>query len=64
MPFQKLSAYFMKSLEQILNEIKNDLDRVDKMLSETAEGLESIDMSLRFIKIELDHDLRGGSSAG
>ena len=37
---------------------------VDYILAETAKGLESIEMSLRFLEVELDNDIRGGSSAG
>ena len=51
-------------IEEELNKIKNDLDRVDLMLAKTAEGIESIEMSIKFLQVELDHDLWGGSSAG
>ena len=51
-------------IEEELNSIKKDLDRIEMELVMNAEAIESIEMSLRFLQAEMDHDLWGGSSAG
>jgi len=47
-----------------LSEIKRKLDQIEIELSMNAEAIESIEMNLRFLKEELDYELRGNSSAG
>ena len=51
-------------IEKELAKIKKDLDRIELELAMNSEGIESIEMSLRLLEVELDHDIRGSSSAG
>ena len=51
-------------IEDDLNKIKRDLDRIDIELAMNKEAIESIEMDLRFLLAELDYDLWGDSSAG
>lgn len=39
-----------------LKDIKKDLDAIDMELRMTAEGIESVEMELRFLQAELEHE--------
>lgn len=47
-----------------LQQIKKDLDAIDMQLAMNNEAIESIEMELRFLQVELDSELWDDSSAG
>ena len=54
----------MNEIEQGLKEIRRLLDQVDMELQMNAEAIESIEMSLKFLMLEMDYEFWGDSSAG
>ena len=46
-------------IEDELAKIKKDLDRIELELAMNAEGIESIEMSLRLLETELDYKNEG-----
>ena len=48
----------MKEIEQELKEIHKLLDQVELELQMNAEAIESIEMSLRFLKTEMDYEFK------
>ena len=54
----------MDGIEESLNNIKRDLDRIDAELTMNAEAIESMEMRIRFLSTEFDYEFWGDSSAG
>lgn len=46
----------MNDIWKELKDIKRGLDAIDMELQMTAESIESIEMELRFLQAELDHE--------
>lgn len=46
----------MNEIEELLNSIKRDLDRIETELFMNAEAIQSIEMRLRFLSAEFDYE--------
>ena len=47
----------MNDIFQELESIKKDLDRLEMGLAMNAEAIETIEMDIRFLEVELDNQL-------
>jgi hypothetical protein len=54
----------MNSIWSQLHQIKKELDVIEMQLAMNFEAIQSIEMELKFLEIELDDEARGFSSAG